>query len=623
MTNGASLPHPQPVRTPLDPQSHINYSFQAPVASIAALTLLWQALGRPASATPFEEYLKDNEVTALRLTEQSKKAVQELLEGHPEPLTRFENELINSIQDSSIASGYSRALTGALGMLWKLAQVEFADEGGSIQGERQGGHRYSKNFQFTLDMEYIGLLYDAYEDHSLIGLLALLDIGVTETQKSSSFVTAFKKTLAMQSEHRVYETKNSSNETFNFERLGVYESLLEGHDNVAIGSSSSPLPTRVLRDIFRNGLVEGITMTKNTAHLQIEKQNSLAEYAQKVATTLRLTVNQPVDSSTALISSREDDVEETEIALDLPNNLLLYGVPGSGKSYTIEQLFRQTPASFHRVVFHAEYSYSDFVGTVRPTIVEEEVSYDFVAGPLTNAIRTAVKNPGSAAVLVIEEINRGNAAAIFGDTFQLLDRSDDGSSTYSIHNEDLGLKVHNDSSHPIRFPRNLFLVATMNSSDQNVFVLDNAFQRRWAMRLVRNTMDLCPFADKEILDTSVTWSSFHKEVNALLSSSTVGTFGGEDKLIGPFFVNETDLSHTKSSLDDSLSGLAFSSKVLKYLWDDAFKFNRADAFNVTDYPTLEAVISAFESKSGNHRWEVFSDNLITSLNVVSQRIQHG
>lgn len=171
-------------------------------------------------------------------------------------------------------------------------------------------------------------------------------------------------------------------------------------------------------------------------------------------------------------------------------NIILYGVPGSGKSHTIRIKYPQNEYIFEKLVFHPDYSYSDFVGQIMPIVKDEIVSYEFIPGPFTNILKKAYNNPSRKYVLVIDEINRGNAPAIFGEVFQLLDRDKDGNSNYAINNDNIAKIVYEgDTQRHIKIPSNLWIIATMNTSDQNVFTLDTAFQRRFSMQLIRNSFD--------------------------------------------------------------------------------------------------------------------------------------
>lgn len=335
-------------------------------------------------------------------------------------------------------------------------------------------------------------------------------------------------------------------------------------------------------------------------------------------------------------------------------NILLYGVPGSGKSWTIEHEYCKPESVVERLVFHPDYTYSDFIGQILPAVAEDgQVSYKFTPGPFTNILRESYNNPGKEYILIIEEINRGNAPAIFGEVFQLLDRKveisdfdDDGypigTSEYGITNMNIAEEMYGKDrkTEKVRIPSNLSIIGTMNTSDQNVFTLDTAFQRRWDMRLIENDFaNVSPtLADAEILDTTVTWRNFCVEINKIVVSNSAGITSAEDKRLGAYFVHLRDLKfnenmgdlkdydalrkkESKGTLtDEEKTQIAvirnamrqnrkFPEKVIKYLWDDAFKFNREAIFEVTEYQSLEQVIRTFMYAKGLDRFKVFKDNV--------------
>lgn len=335
-------------------------------------------------------------------------------------------------------------------------------------------------------------------------------------------------------------------------------------------------------------------------------------------------------------------------------NVLLYGVPGSGKSYTIEHEYCRPTSRVERLVFHPDYTYSDFIGQILPAVDENgQVSYKFTAGPFTNILKESYKNPATEYILIIEEINRGNAPAIFGEVFQLLDRKveycevdDDGfpigTSEYGITNANIAKIVYGDEKHKVRIPSNLSIIGTMNTSDQNVFTLDTAFQRRWDMRLIENNFENVDpsLADATILDTYVTWKDFCTEINKIVVGNGARMTSAEDKRLGAYFVHLRDLkfdermgdladgeydslrkkeSH-KQLTDTEKARLAevrdamkqnrkFPEKVIKYLWDDAFKFNREIIFETTEYQSLEQVIRAFMYAEKLDRFKMFKENV--------------
>lgn len=305
-------------------------------------------------------------------------------------------------------------------------------------------------------------------------------------------------------------------------------------------------------------------------------------------------------------------------------NHLLYGVPGSGKSYTVKTEYCNDPERMERVVFHPDYTYSDFVGQILPRTDGENISYVFVPGPFTKLLKKAYHDPAKEYFLIIEEINRGNAPAIFGEVFQLLDRTVGGMSEYGISNSDIASIVYGNPGRPVELPSNLNIVATMNTSDQNVFTLDTAFQRRWRMRMIENDLEkLDPvFAGHPILDTTVTWKQFNAVLNTLILETNTRLSSSEDKRLGTHFVSIQDLEYDARDNDASpapdrqkaaMQNSKFPEKVLKYLWDDAFKFARDEIFEVGEFASLEAVVRRFRTARGNERLAVFKDSVRESL----------
>ena len=335
----------------------------------------------------------------------------------------------------------------------------------------------------------------------------------------------------------------------------------------------------------------------------------------------------------ALVEKKDSTPASSSSFNSKPSQIIYYGVPGCGKSNKIREKLKDVPEKNKvRVVFHPEYTNAEFIGQILPK-VNGHVTYEFTPGPFTQIIKRAYLNPNEQFYLVIEEINRGNAAAIFGDTFQLLDRLKaeetdslgndpanaavntftEGWSQYFVQNDDVNAYIRGtensiqignicfDSNTAIRLPPTLSILATMNTSDQNVFTLDNAFQRRFDMELVRNEFDLTKPAvnaqyEAEIDDTGIKWGQFWGWINAKITATLKGLSSTEDKRLGVWFV-----SNVGSIIDDKV----FAEKVLKFLWDDVFKFKRPQIF-AKDVDTLEKLINFFENPpEGKERFDVF------------------
>lgn len=312
-----------------------------------------------------------------------------------------------------------------------------------------------------------------------------------------------------------------------------------------------------------------------------------------------------------------------------PEQIIYYGVPGSGKSHLISKKlktdYKITEANEDiqviRTVFHPEYTNADFVGQILPRVINGKTEFEFTPGPFSKILKKAMWDSSNRYVLIVEEINRGNAAAIFGELFQLLDRIDDDSQTshegafnhygngwsdYFVMNSEINNYIrdskddydgkafdmngiHFTANTGIRLPPNLSILATMNTSDQNVFTLDNAFQRRLEKILVRNEFGS---GDKEkvqrdakIEGTNCTWETFQTRINELIGQAALeaGLSSMEDKRLGCWFVKNKNGVITREQ---------FAGNVLKYLWDDAFKFSRETVFK-TEYKNFEELSKAF------------------------------
>ena len=306
---------------------------------------------------------------------------------------------------------------------------------------------------------------------------------------------------------------------------------------------------------------------------------------------------------------------ESDNAVDesLSKNLIFYGAPGTGKSNTIKQQVDERGLSSVRTTFHPDSDYSTFVGAYKPTSIEvpvmtiigkeqmpvvnanpeKKIVYDFVPQAFLKAYTGAWKNQDSPFFLIIEEINRGNCAQIFGDLFQLLDRNNDGLSEYPISpDEDIQKFLQTDkkygfaelteeqkadipqeilSGEMMRLPKNLFIWATMNTSDQSLFPIDSAFKRRWDWQYM-------PIEDagmnwKIVVNGSeYEWYPFLQAVNKEVLDLT----HSEDKQLGYFFAK---------AKEGKIDAITLVNKVFFYLWTDVFKdydFESQKAFKKPD-----------------------------------------
>ena len=245
---------------------------------------------------------------------------------------------------------------------------------------------------------------------------------------------------------------------------------------------------------------------------------------------------------------------------------------------------------------------------------KEKIAYEYVPGPFIRLLVKALQNPEAPYVLIVEEINRANVAAVFGDVFQLLDRNNDGESEYSITTTaDMRAYLQRELGKDkdvttIKIPSNLFIWATMNSADQGVYPMDTAFKRRWTFSYYglddeENNLSAAAIKPRFELGKSnklISWNSLRKAINDELSTDTYNI--NEDKLMGPFFLKEEALK------DNTSFNEAFKNKVLMYLFDDVVKQKRRSFFNCENSNRYSSLCNAFDREG----IKIFPDGVVNS-----------
>jgi len=282
----------------------------------------------------------------------------------------------------------------------------------------------------------------------------------------------------------------------------------------------------------------------------------------------------------------------------IPYNKIIYGAPGTGKSYELNEQAKShfAMSNILRVTFHPSYSYGHFIGSYKPKplykdLVKEApdiydtdkrsrlegdekkepiIDYSFSPGPLIELLIRAIRNPGEKFLLIIEEINRANVASVFGDTFQLLDRNNEtGESEYSItFNPDVSnyLRQNDIDDQGVRLPKNLYIWATMNSADQGVLPIDTAFKRRWLFEYLPLD-EKAHHMDGKLIKfqgNSYKYNEFRNSINDSLKQIGIP----EDRLIGPFFLSKDELDNPS----------IIKNKLLLYLRDDILRHSPEKLF---------------------------------------------
>jgi hypothetical protein len=296
------------------------------------------------------------------------------------------------------------------------------------------------------------------------------------------------------------------------------------------------------------------------------------------------------------VFSFEEQLKD-KLDVNAPLQQIFYGAPGTGKSHCIKDDANVKEADeknlVFRTTFHPDSDYSTFVGAYKPTMKpvadkykavagkDEEITYSFIPQAFLQAYVAAWNNPDDKVFLVIEEINRGNCAQIFGDLFQLLDRDENGWSEYPIMaDKDLAkfLKGNDEEGQPVLtnkdgikdgklcLPKNLHIWATMNTSDQSLFPIDSAFKRRWDWVYM-------PIHDGrkgwqiEVDGKRYDWWQFVDAMNDKIGTATYS----EDKKLGYFFCK---------AKDGVIDAETFVGKVVFYIWNDVFKDFAEEAGNL-------------------------------------------
>ncbi|MDA7792212.1 AAA family ATPase [bacterium] len=363
------------------------------------------------------------------------------------------------------------------------------------------------------------------------------------------------------------------------------------------------------KSIFRGT----IDVVKSVCQDRLELENEKTGYVSHIIDYL-LDSGERLEDLEITITSTNPGVSKTTVSSDLPRNVLFFGAPGTGKSHNAEAFVPCGSSHLHRTVFFADYQNSDFIGGIKPVTKDDKVTYSFEPGPLTIALIDALQNPEENVALLIEEINRGNAPAIFGEMFHLLDRAADGTSKYPIRVSE-SMKCYlmevlgRSDIELVKLPSNLFIIATMNAGDQGVFALDTAFKRRWHFKYMPIDfdtdygVDAFSVAKITLADNVYTWREFAKAVNKVLVEEVQVP---EDRLLGPFFLSPTELD--AEDLTEAVAG-----KVLPYLWEDVLRYDdRTLLFdsNIRSFSQLQSGL-----KSGE---QVFSDKFKNRLsNLVS------
>lgn len=574
-------------------------SFPNPKQAIALMLLLWHATGKPGSL----EYGVQSG-TGIVLDGTQLEDLAELIESNTDnPPARSDVERWTT--SNPLLTAQIESLNAAFELIWHLGSFAFTDRNLNRSAERTGGKRFPKTIDFTSNLDIV----DACVERDMPGYVAVMLNWISDGgwPTDSAMEASIVKALAAFAEVSFYKT-GKGDDNIVFTPHNVYEQFEHGDERVELTAQGEERqgPTRIFAALVKDGLNPYLASAgQSVAMAQTTTPEIVHEYSRRAEASLGL--------SRLEVSVRESAVADTtsEFDADLPWNLIVFGAPGTGKSHDLNLKAKANfpnPGQITRVTFHPEYTYAQFVGSYKPFVVPDEdptkslnqqfrdskITYHYEFGPFLETYVQALLHPTVQYVLLIEELNRANPAAAFGDVFQLLDRDASGRSKYPVATSndmrgelwkrlyestyfeegDETLRRYNKeeasaASKELSLPPNMYLWATMNSADQGVYPMDTAFKRRWSFEYKGINHGYEAIRDVEVPLGSdghmVNWDDLRRKINELLLDECKVN---EDKLLGPFFIAPEALE------DPEEFATAFKDKVLLYLCEDAAKMKR-------------------------------------------------
>ncbi len=500
-----------------------------------------------------------------------------------------------TLNNNPLLTSQLEALQVGLGLMFHLAKISFVDFPTTDTKERTGGERFRKVLKFALNMELLDLYLMAWPgDLMKAEIISWLNNSPSDTAISKGL----KKILTVFSEDTQYKIRANGEEII-FQQIGIYNKISNENGVIAKDDQEDVGPFRIFKSFVKEKLHPFLYLKEN--EFCCSKSEELNVYKKIVETTLNLSPRK-----TVIYQEVSEDLKPNSFEPNNARQVIHYGAPGTGKSHKIKEILgeyegcpedKKVPKeNIFRTTFHPDSDYSTFVGAYKPSkgkkplyglnggltvrlkndgkdLEDEIITYKFIPQAFLNAYMQAYRKPEENVYLIIEEINRGNCAQIFGDLFQLLDRDENGVSEYTIKadtdlkiflEEEMGKDSDAIKGGELCLPSNLYIYATMNTSDQSLFPIDSAFKRRW-------DWEYEPIKYKnsdwviDIEGVKYKWCEFQKEVNMRILKDT----GSEDKMLGDYFVNPP----TKV-----ISFNTFRNKILFYMWNDVCKDGDADIF---------------------------------------------
>lgn len=585
-------PHKLKERSNIDLKLRIKSSLPKSLQMISLLYFFWKSSGKKSEII----YGEEKNIEGKIKLELKNSLFDDLKKFFEQKNINISNNLKEIINNNPLFSLQYEPLLVGLELVWKLCKLEFEDSNKPSSIERSGKNRYSKKLKFTKNIE---ILYHFTKDIIDIDkILYNFLIGNESTlNKSNEEHLKISYALTFITEDAKYLIVDQENNDIVFENLGIYEQLLSENletnrvklnSNVEVKGS-----TRILYNLLEQNMnvylnYDNKNKIVTLSHLENKHILKFSDYYNLIENFKSITNDIKIIFINAPESSEPTLDEQNNKKLDFQK--IVYGAPGTGKSYSLnQQAEKHFENSIKRVTFYDGYTYGQFVGMYKPTVNEKnDIGYSYVPGPFMQQLVQSLKNPKNDFCLIVEEINRAKADKVFGNIFQLLDRDSSGKSRYpvSVSEEQLKfleieLKEQEEILKEIEekglyIPKNLYIWATMNSADEGVQPLDTAFKRRWKFEYISLNKNEKEFEKqreniKLIIGKNGTsnleWNEFRKTVNGKLQEYNIT----EDRLIAPFFISPDDFTIPVSEGVYALDKNILIEKVLMYIFDDLLR----------------------------------------------------
>lgn len=534
------------------------------------------------------EYISASGKTAIKLKPEFEELINRFFGSQLESSGIPPADFLNYFNNSPLFSQHLEALQVALELYWKIGIIKFADSTFGNTKERTGGNRYSKVIYLSTNVDIVDLAFSTPDNDLSMGFKNWLYEKITNSTTSDSQIqNKISRLLTIFSEETAYKIRSGAQEII-FQTIGIYNELINSNTVESSDTKEEVGPFRILKSSTSDNLNYFISDTRNDGFVLNERSDilQLKEYASRVNTMLSLS---PKNSSIEIIENVQQ-LPESSRENFTNKNIIFYGAPGTGKSYKVDQKIRTLDKHYYeRITFHPEFDNASFIGGYKPIAEKnnegkDEITYKFVPQAFAKIYARAWKESGDQDYyLVIEEINRGNCAEIFGEIFQLLDRDSNYDVTPSEEFKKYLINEFGDEDHEgikrgLKLPSNLHIWATMNTSDQSLFPMDSAFKRRWEWEYI----PIC-YKDTDELGNSNPSSSYVIDIDDGHKYSWIDFIGkinqehiltepalGMDKCIGNYFIKPDEGNIIKLK--------PFINKVIFYLWNDVFKDENNEIF---------------------------------------------